>query len=136
MVWAETHSVVVDPQTQTQTKGNIMSFGYDYKKQARELHLELLKEKPAYSRGEIIEDAIRLAFEEGAQSVYQQPVGLEESLYGVDRREELVDADYGDCTRLHFSSFGKKFVLDIYYDRGERDLAETTLGIFKEETVA
>lgn len=24
MVWAETHSVVVDPQTQTQTKGNTM----------------------------------------------------------------------------------------------------------------
>ena len=86
MVWAETHRVVVDPQTQTQTKGNIMSFGYDYKQQARDLHLELLKEEPAYSRGEKIEDAIRLAFEEGAQSVYQQPVGLEESLYGVDRR--------------------------------------------------
>ena len=25
MVWAETHSVVVDPQTQTQTRGNTMS---------------------------------------------------------------------------------------------------------------
>ena len=65
----------------------------------------------------------------------EQGISLEESMYGVDKREYLEDVDYGDCTRLHFNSFGKKFVIDLYYRNGDRDLAETSIGIFREETV-
>ena len=81
-----------------------------------------------------IEDEIRTAYELGYQEA-TKGISLEESMYGVDKREELEDADYGDCTRLHFNSFGTKFVLDLCYRRGDRDLAETSIGIFREETV-
>ena len=59
-------------------------------------------------------------------------MNLEESMYSIEKREELYDEDYGDCTRLHFA---EGFVIDIYYRRGDRDLAENTVGIFTKETI-
>lgn len=58
-------------------------------------------------------------------------VTIEESLHTVHRREDLYDVDYGECTRLHCG----KFVIDLYYRSGNRELAETSVGVFKSETV-
>lgn len=58
-------------------------------------------------------------------------VTIEESLHTVHRREDLYDDDYGDCTRLHCGAF----VVDLYYRSGNRELAETSVGVFKSETV-
>lgn len=58
-------------------------------------------------------------------------VTIEESLHTVYRREDLYDDDYGDCTRLHCG----EFVIDLYYRSGNRELAETSVGVFKSETV-
>ena len=58
-------------------------------------------------------------------------VTIEESLHTVYRREDLYDDDYGECTRLHCGAF----VIDLYYRSGNRELAETSVGVFKSETV-
>lgn len=58
-------------------------------------------------------------------------VTIEESLHTVHRREDLYDDDYGDCTRLHCGAF----VVDLYYRSGNRELAESSIGVFNAETV-
>lgn len=77
----------------------------------------------------VIEAAKRLQ-QHGLPKAYDG-VTIEESLHTVYRREDLYDADYGDCTRLHCG----EFVIDLYYRSGNRELAETSVGVFKSETV-
>lgn len=79
-----------------------------------------------------IEEEIRSAYEAGYQAANKNDgVTIEESLHTVHRREDLYDDDYGDCTRLHCGAF----VFDLYYRSGNRELAETSVGVFKSETV-
>ena len=91
-----------------------MCFGYDYKQQARDSVFRTVKEEPAIHGVKKLKTQSDLHLKKGRR-VFTNLLSQSRKLYGVDR-EELVDADYGDCT-VCTSVVLAKFVLDIYYDR-------------------